>query len=173
MYPVYPIRRWSIYVVDLTFTSKSRVTGSCEKCMMEANSEKHLKHKIFNICTFVQAKYLNSPQLYDSFKEQEPGFSIRIHITLNNVCYSFRRSVQILTILEGNWLLFPYSKAGASSVGLDSKTSGLDASGSSNKSFDWIDSLYAGVSLKSVAPSLYVATAIPLEINCKRNKIRD
>lgn len=47
-----------------------------------------------------------------------------------------------------------YSKLGASSVGLDSKTSELDASGSSRRSLDLTDSLYAGVSLKSVAPTL-------------------
>lgn len=63
--------------------------------------------------------------------------------------------------------LSSYSKLGASSVGLDSKTSELDPSGSSKRSLDWIDSLYAGVCLKSVAPSLYVETAIPHAINCK------
>lgn len=62
-----------------------------------------------------------------------------------------------------------YSNVGATSVGLDSKTSEFDASGSSKSSRDWIDSLYAGVALKSVAPSLYVATAIPHAISCSQD----
>jgi hypothetical protein len=68
-----------------------------------------------------------------------------------------------------HWLYIErdYSKEGATSVGLDSNTSEFEASGSSKSSRDWIDSLYAGVCLKSVAPSLYVATAIPHAISCQ------
>lgn len=74
------------------------------------------------------------------------------------------------TLICFHWLLErerDYSKEGATSVGLDSNTSEFDESGSSKSSRDWIDSLYAGVCLKSVAPSLYVATAIPHAISCQ------
>lgn len=60
-----------------------------------------------------------------------------------------------------------YSKLGATSVGLDSNTSSeFEPSDSSRRSRDSIASLYTGVSLKSVAPSLYVPAAIAPEINC-------
>ncbi|KAL8141857.1 hypothetical protein V2J09_014889, partial [Rumex salicifolius] len=52
----------------------------------------------------------------------------------------------------------PVPKISASSVGLDSNTSELEASGPSRSSCDSIDSLYTGVALKSVAPSLSSTT---------------